>query len=206
MKTIIKWQSNIAKAKQFGFINILKCLITRLWYQQLNRKFRFDPWHSKNNWYCRSYKRTAVGMINNLHPKIVVEVGCGLGEIISRVEAPYRVGYDIEPTVIDAARYLHGTNVNFEYGTGVDVKETHIDVLIVLNWIHNLSADKIEDFLKPFYKRVNYFLLEGINEGEKNYKYHHKFTFLEGHAKLINAIDGGIGEARKLMLFESIKR
>ena len=202
--SISKWKRRVEKARKLGLGNILMCFITRLQFKRLYRKFKFDPWHCSGTWYCRPYQRIAVGLVNKVRPKTVVEVGCGLGEIISRVEAPHRVGYDLEHAVIDAARYLRGTNVNFQVGTGVDVKDARIDVLIALNWIHNLSPVEMREFLEPFYGRVTYFLLEGITLGESGYKFHHDFSFLKGHAELIESADGGIGEPRTLMLFKGL--
>jgi SAM-dependent methyltransferase len=144
-------------------------------------------------------------MVNKVTPRTVVEVGCGLGEIISRVEAPNRAGYDLEQAVIDAARYLRGSRVDFHVGSALNVKEAKIDVLIALNWIHNLSPKEMEEFLEPFYNRVAYFLLEGITPGHSGYRFHHDFSFLDGNAVLIEAAAGGIGEPRTLMLFKVSK-
>lgn len=202
--SLSKCKRRVKKAKKLGLGNILMCFVTRWQFQWLRRKFQFDPWHCRGTWYCRPYQRIAVGLVNSLQPRTVVEVGCGLGEIISRVEAPHRFGYDLEKAVIDAARYLRGADVNFEVGTGVDVKDAQIDVLIALNWLHNLSPKDIEEFLDPLYKRVAYFLLEGITQGEPGYRYHHDFSFLKGRAELIESAHGGIGEPRTLLLFKVI--
>ena len=47
-------------------------------------------------------------LVNALTPERVVEVGCGLGDILSRIEARDRFGLDEDANVIRAARFLHG--------------------------------------------------------------------------------------------------
>jgi hypothetical protein len=197
-----KLKRKVEKARELGLFNIFMCIVTRFSYQRLHKKYNFDPWHYEGTFYCRPYQRKAVLMVNKMNPRTVVEIGCGLGEIISRVEAPKRVGYDLEQQVIDAAKYLYGSRVEFKLGSGYEVKETKIDVLIAINWIHNLSPKEIREFLEPFYNRATYFLLEGITPGEPGYKFYHDFSFLDGHAELVGASPGGMGEPRTLMLYK----
>jgi hypothetical protein len=200
-----KLKRRVAKAKELGLTNILMCFFTRFRFKRLHRKFKFDPWHCEGTWHCRPYQRIAVKIVNKITPRTVVEVGCGLGEIISRVNAPKRAGYDLEEAVINAARYLRGSKVDFQVGSGSAVKEPKIDVLIALNWIHNLSPEEMREFLEPFYNRAAYFLLEGITPGQPGYRFHHDFSFLDGHAELVEATAGGVGEPRSLMLFKVVE-
>ena len=44
---------------------------------------------------CRPYKREVVDIVNSLRPNSVVEVGCGLGEIVGRACARERFGFAI---------------------------------------------------------------------------------------------------------------
>ena len=199
-----KWKRRVSKARELGAGNILMCFITRLRFKWLHRKFNFDPWHCSGTYHCRPYQRVAVNLVNNLTPKTVVEVGCGLGEIITRINAPYLAGYDLEQAVIDAARHFRDAEINFQVGSGPDVEEDQIDVLIALNWIHNLSPFEMREFLEPFYDRVSYFLLERITPGQPGYRFNHDFSFLKGYAELIDAKAGGIGEPRTLMLFKVV--
>lgn len=200
-----KWRRRLQKASELGLQNIMMCLATRCWFRLIHFKFKFDPWHYKGTYHCRPYQRIAVKLVNNLQPKVVVEIGCGLGEIISRVNATRRIGYDLDGAVIEAAKFIRSGKVNFYVGTGNDVQEKEIDVLILLNWIHDLSPQQMMNFLEPFYKRVSYFVLEGITPGEAGYKFFHDFKFLSEHAELVEAIDGGFGEPRKLMIFKVLK-
>ena len=42
--------------------------------------------------------------INKFNFNVVIDVGCGLGNIIKRINAPYRVGIDIDKNIIKAAK------------------------------------------------------------------------------------------------------
>lgn len=167
------------------------------------KKFGFDPWHYKNTWYDRLYKQTAVAMAQRLAPKRVVEVGCGLGEIIARIGAPLKVGYDIQKEVIEAARFLYGKRVLFRVGSLPDVREKEVDLLIALNWIHELSPAALGELFSC--APCRYLLIDAIKPGQRGYKYPHAKQTLSSvlpKAQLIEERDGGLGEPRVLLLFE----
>jgi SAM-dependent methyltransferase len=187
-----------------GITNLILCVFTRNRYKSLQKKFEFDPWHSKGTYYCRPYQRQAAKLINSVFPNKVVEVGCGLGEILQRVNARQRFGYDIDQNVISAAKYLRGKKIIFRVGTCYDVKETDIDVLVLLNWIHNISPIDLKLMLNDLLPHTKYILVEEIYENEPDYKFYHDFDQIK-ELSLIASIDGGIGEPRKLKLFQSLK-
>ena len=43
-------------------------------------------WHLQRTFYCRNYKMLSLQIINNLKPKLYIYLGCGLGEILSKVK------------------------------------------------------------------------------------------------------------------------
>lgn len=203
--TIDRWRRRIDKAVELGIGNILMCFVTRLRFRMLRARFHFDPWHCDGTWYCRPYQRVAVDMVNRVSPSVVVEVGCGLGEVISRVSAPIRTAFDLDRSVIDAARHLRGNAVQFQVGSWADVGRGPIDVLVAINWIHSLSPEELSAALTLFEGRVSYFLLEGITVGQEGYAHCHDFAFLKGRAVLVDSKPGGIGEPRTLKLFKTIE-
>ena len=72
-------------------------LIDRLWLKALCRVFRFDPWHAAAPYSCRPYKSQVVALANSLRPAVALEIGCGLGDILSRVDARERIGLIVMP-------------------------------------------------------------------------------------------------------------
>ena len=45
--------------------------------------------------------------------KSLIDVGCGLGDIISRIHADNRYGYDISNEVLKAAKFKNKKDINF---------------------------------------------------------------------------------------------
>lgn len=182
----------------YGFI---RCLLERMWYWLLSIYFKFDPWHIKGAFSCRPYKNVVVELINSLQPTVVVEVGCGLGELLSHVTARYRAGYDIDQGVIRAARFIH-RHIEFICGDARQIKQKNIDALIMVNWIHEISPEALENLIIPLLVNSKYLLLDAIDSGAPDsYKYKHNFKFLVGKAVLIS-VTRSDNESRSFHLFK----
>jgi hypothetical protein len=136
---------------EVGVANALRCLAGKRRLRRLRERFGFDPWHASAPYWCRRYKRDAVATANALSPRVVVEVGCGLADIVSRISAPVRYGMDIDESVLAAAREI-APAVHFQWGSldriGL-LPEPHIDLLVALNWLHNVDEDTIVSWLVP---------------------------------------------------------
>lgn len=191
----------IGRLRRAGVRRVLRCRAERVVIGALRRYYRFDRWHAEGVYSCRPYKRTVVELVNGLAPSTVVEIGSGLGDILSRVRAPRRRGYDIDPAVVRAARFLHGRRVSFVTGGAADVEEERIDVLIMVNWIHNLSPVELESLLRPLVPRTLYLVLDAIDESApETYRYRHDFAFLSTVADRIS-VTRPRGESRSFHLF-----
>jgi SAM-dependent methyltransferase len=184
-----------------GIVRLVRCRIDLLWLSVLQRHFGFDPWHAQAPYSCRSYKRTVVDIVNRLAPATVVEIGTGLGELLAHIDAPRRFGYDIDPGVVRAARFLHRRGITFVHGDARQVIDGPIDVLILVNWIHNLSPNELSELLEPLVPRTTYLLLDAIDvDGPSSYRYKHTFDFLSGNADLLS-ITRAPDEPRSFRLF-----
>lgn len=165
--------------------------------------FRFDWWHVKSPIFVRPYRIDVSNMVNSLKPKCVVEVGCGLGLILNLCSAKIRHGYDLDVGVIRAARFLVDRDINFTKGGLTDVIETDIDVLILVNWIHEYSPEQLASWLMPLLKRTKHILLDSINLSNANgdYKFKHDFKFLSEFSELILEVQP-CGEDRSFKLYK----
>lgn len=184
-----------------GLVRLVRCRLELLWLSVLQRHFGFDPWHALAPYPCRSYKKVVVDIVNRLAPATVVEIGAGLGELLAHIDAPQRLGYDIDPAVVRAARFLHRRGITFVRGDATQVIDSPIDVLILVNWIHNLSADELSELLEPLMPRTTYLLLDAIDlDGPSSYRYKHTFDFLSGNADLVS-VTRAPDEPRSFHLF-----
>jgi hypothetical protein len=141
-------------------------------------------------------------MVNGVKPEVVVEVGCGLGSILSLVRATTRQGYDVDDGAVRAARMLRSKSINFYCGDMSCVGPAQIDVLILVNWIHDFSPEQLGFWLCPLLPRTRYLLLDAIDtENPAGYRFVHDFAFLQGLAKpvLTKRVDG---EGRNFILYE----
>lgn len=161
-------------------------------------------WHPPTS--ARPYRIVVADLVNSLHPDVVCEVGCGLGSILSRIHAPRRVGFDIDPAVIKAAKLLRGRRIEFHQGGLAEVSPPRMDVLILVNWIHELSPADLNRQLDPLLGRTHYLVLDAIDaSNDFGYRYKHDFSFLDGKAlKLSSARHPS--EGRSFQLFEVLPR
>lgn len=108
-------------------------------------------------------------------------MGCSLGNILKRLDFPIKIGFDIDSRVIRAAKIVNlWRSIDFKVGSFADASSVpQIQVLIAINWVHNINADVlIEQFLKISKDYV-------ITEGVKGYKYFHSRELFDAHFDII---------------------
>ncbi|MEO8464185.1 MAG: class I SAM-dependent methyltransferase [Gammaproteobacteria bacterium] len=171
------------------------------------RMFQVDPWHAHAPYSCRPYKKVVVDLVNTLKPERVVEVGCGLGDILSRIEARDRFGLDADADVIRAARFLHPGKVRWLHGKIEDVVQVlppaaDMDCLILVNWIHNLSSAELAALLLPVLPRTKHLVLDAIDaNAPASYRYKHDFAFLSKSAERVS-VARSPDEPRSFILYK----
>jgi hypothetical protein len=187
-----------------GYASAFRKLEDRSLVWCLSRLFGFpSAWHPPTS--ARPYRTLVANQINLLKPRVVCEVGCGLGSILGRVRAERRVGIDISPGVIRAARLIRSREIEFRVGSLKDVDLPAIDVLVLVNWIHEVSPEELEMRVVPLLPSVRYLLLDAIDpENPFGYRYKHDFAFLRDRAELASVAKQA-EEGRSFRLFE-IKR
>ena len=164
--------------------------------------FGFHPWHADSPLSRRPYRRVVAELVNTLRPDCVVEVGCGLGSVLSLVNAKHRVGYDIDAGAIKAARCLRGSSISFRKGDMSAITETSIDVLILVNWIHDISPSILEEWLTPLLPFTAYLCLDAIDsDNPAGYRYEHNFSFLGKKVQLLKEVRAE-NEGRRFIIYE----
>jgi SAM-dependent methyltransferase len=188
----------------------VRCRVDRLWLGGLRRVLKFDVWHASAPYSCRPYKRKVVELANALQPEMVVEVGCGLGDILSRVKARERFGFDTDLAVVRAARCLHPVRARWIHGDASSVvpctpQGRRIDCLIMVNWIHNLSPERLAACLLPLLPRVGHLIVDSIDpDASPSYSFRHDFKFLRDVAERVS-IARVAGEPRSFVVFKVVR-
>jgi len=158
------------------FSTVIRCILRVI--------YKFDSWHISGSFYCRQYKRDIVKEVNNLEGldnySCVVEIGCGLGDLVSRINVQRKFGYDIDKNSIKAARVLY-KKTHFFLGSFDEVKnsiEQNISILILVNWIHNIPKDELMWDINNLVndKKVAYIILDEVLPSVSGYKYYHDFS------------------------------
>lgn len=192
------------EVKSKGVFRMAKIYADRLAVFTLSQIFKFPAsWHPPTS--MRQYRITVAGIVNDLKPDVVCEVGCGLCSILSRINSPNRYGYDIDPGVIRAARLLRSSALSLQVGGLSAVALKQIDVLILVNWIHEVSPRDLEMELSRLLPITRYLVLDAIDpDNSYGYRYKHDFSFLENRARRLS-VTRQPGEGRSFQLFEVIR-
>jgi SAM-dependent methyltransferase len=190
-----------ATVKRFDPLRIGKLVALRILYDGLRCVYGFHRWHAGASYASRTYKARTVALVESLKPETVVEIGCGLGEILARTSAKKRFGFDQDPAVIAAARVLHGRSVSFHLAALAapariaEIVAGPIDVLIMVNWPHELSIDEIDAALRRLTEStaVSYLVIDAIAEHLEGYQHHHSPADLSRLGEVASVVDGGDG-------------
>lgn len=120
--------------------------LRRAVYRRLQRIFGFARWHV-DPYDFRPYAKWLVEKLSRILADgrcgdgEIVEIGCGLGDIISNLRgAKRRTGYDLDPHVIRAARLVH-PKTSFHVGTFTQVRGRKIAIAIACNFMHDIPTE-----------------------------------------------------------------
>ncbi|MEY3596144.1 MAG: hypothetical protein RL543_97 [Pseudomonadota bacterium] len=200
------------KTREIGLANLVKAGASGLVNRALRLIYRFDPWHVSGTYFSRPYKAKVVDMINARKPDCVVEIGTGLGDLIGRVSSAKTFGFDLDPAVLKAARWLlPRTSVlapgNFQEPDGIiaTLKQHNvrqIDCLVLVNWIHMIDFDTIERSIERIDRAcpIRSILMDSIKAGADGYRFHHSEIEMKTLGRIVQTRDGD--ETRTLVMIE----
>jgi SAM-dependent methyltransferase len=127
--------------------------------------FRFDSWHTSP----LDNRKYAIDIISKLNRRVsresLIEIGCGLGDILRKTHYDRKYFYDISPEVLGAAAFLQKfskiTSINsfktFNLLTDTVEKDLKFDALVLVNWIHGFES-------KTLKYRLNKIVNNNLNE------------------------------------------
>jgi SAM-dependent methyltransferase len=167
------------RAAQLGMFGVSKCIFKKIHFSILSSIFKFDKWHATAPYECRPYKSQVVDIGNSLNVQRVVEIGCGLGEIVARISVDERFGIDADPRVIQAARFLFKDKVLFSTASLEDAiyclpnAPINDGLLLMINWIHNVKWEDLHNVVSELIKKqsIKYILVDGILPTMSGYQF-----------------------------------
>lgn len=102
----------ISKVKEVGIGNCIVGILKRERYKRLSKRYHFDSWHT-SPYELRKYIQVAAEYMNANHAEVVVDIGCGLGEMLHHINAKVKIGFDIHEEPIRAAKMLSKDNSTY---------------------------------------------------------------------------------------------
>jgi ubiquinone/menaquinone biosynthesis C-methylase UbiE len=169
LAAVNKINRKIYVAKRHGAANVALALTQKAVQLPALLAFKGRRWQLRG-YHTTNYKKTVVEFAKEVLGEldVVAEVGCGPGEIVSRVAAKRKLGLDIDPQVISWARFLtrfSRGNVEFRVGSFDTLAQTDlevIDLLITTGWFHVKSDEWIEAEIRRLLKanKVRYIMVD----------------------------------------------
>lgn len=155
-----------------------------MYREYLQKIIGFDEWHL-NNLNERFYAVPTINRINELirngkiGPGTILEIGCGLGDIISSIQWHDRMGYDIDKKAIIAARILH-PRTPFRVGSFDTISKKKISVLLALNFLHRIDDENCYQYFSQLFNQneVDFVVVDAVQSPP--YQYVHDYENLLG--------------------------
>ncbi len=144
----------------------------------------------------------------NVHPNdCIIEIGCGLGETISKVNASNLRGYDTSSKVIKAAKLYHfRKKISFEKGSFNSFKNYDIKYLIALNFLHDFDEQTVSNWLNQCIQnnKIQFFILDEIKDTA--YQNNHNFKgILPKSFLLVDTIGEEYRYNRSIKVFKNLE-
>ena len=176
----------------------LICLFERAHLRIIFKGDDIYQWHIQAPYHCREYKIDAVKIINSLKPGIVIDIGCGLGDVISRIDInpKNKFGFDKDKRLGPAIQKLYRSKSNFLFFSNEDLMKKTIKnklpnskgplVITMLNFLHFTPEKKLSEYINSYRELFGPLILviDGIERISHEFPYAHS-TLLSHQHKVI---------------------
>ena len=106
----------------------------------------------------------------------IVEVGCGIGDIIASISCSNRnkIGLDIDKKIIKAAKIIHPF-VSFYIGSFNNICNQKIAILVAVNFLHVINDMEVLFCFKNLVRKndIKYIIVDKVQK--KAYKFEHDY-------------------------------
>ena len=151
--------------------------------------FRFDWWHTSpldNRQYACD---VIIALEKHAERGAVLELGCGLGDIIGKIKYKEKYFLDVSSSVLRAAKFLQQFSFKrtlnfyevFDFVTDTLDEKIRLDAIILVNWIHAYESqvlrEKLSKLIKANLKNGGLVVFDVI-ENNPSYKFNHSISDL----------------------------
>ena len=155
---------SILYKSRFNFLRIFKIIISRIYLRILSKGLNVPSWHLNATYYAREYKSKVLKIYQIFSEDIdhVIEVGCGTGDIISRINNRNKLGIDVNMSVL---RLCNKLNPNLKticsdimnefddlksYVSNLDDNSTIF--IVMVNWLHQYPINEANHLITNLLK------------------------------------------------------
>ena len=170
----------------------------------LKKIFSFHPWHV-SSFESRPYCVDLIDYMNNdvFHKNCVVELGCGLGETLSKVNSKKRIGFDISAEVISAANLLNCfNNTQFKVGSFNSIRNMKIDYLIAVNFLHDFESHQVKIWFEDLItnNQISHIVVDELTD-QQYFCLHDWKNLLPNSYKETHCIENNYNSGRSIKIF-----
>ena len=175
--------------------------------------FRFDSWHTSP----LDNRKYAIDIIYALNFRIsrgsLIEIGCGLGDILIKAKYKRKYFYDISSEVLNAAAFMQKfsktSSINyyktFDLLTDSLDKDLRFDAVVLVNWIHGVESEvlkyRLSEIINNNLNKKGMIIFD-IIEDNPIYKFNHAVDDLIDLQKFNLRTLDGYAFGRKLIFAE----
>ena len=169
--------------------------------------FRFDSWHVSSH-KNREYSQFIVDYYD-FKGLNVLEVGCGLGDTLNRIDARSKYGLDFDKGAIRAAKLLlFWKKIDFIWGNVFElVSFPSVDCVIKLNFLHGYPSTEVRELMLRIFSKdsnIDFLICDGVNL--PGYQFAHDFTRMKLGKALKVTLIADLGTGRILYEIRRIKK
>ena len=140
------------------FLKLPKIIFSRIILRIFSFGLKVPKWHLNATYESRDYKKKVINISNMYKTNFAIDIGCGIGEILGRLNASQKYGLDIDEDTLLLCKRLHK-----------DIKTIHTDVMknnqnileiinsiekdeailiIMVNWLHEYPQSKVTNLVE----------------------------------------------------------
>ena len=140
------------------FLKLIKTIFSRLIVRTFSLGLKVPKWHLNATFQSRDYKSKVVRISNMFRTNFAIEIGCGIGEILGRLNASQKYGIDINIDTLVLCKRLN-KNIKtihndimknnqkiFELINSIEKNETIL--ILMVNWLHEYSENKVNNLVE----------------------------------------------------------
>ena len=147
---------NVLRLKKI--FKLTRIIFSRIVLRVLSFGLKVPNWHLNATFESRDYKRKVIKISNMYKTNFVIEIGCGIGEILGRLNASQKYGFDINKDTLILCKRLN-KNIKTIHNDIMSNNQKILEIInssekdetiliIMVNWLHEYSEIKVKKMLE----------------------------------------------------------